>query len=82
MANEKSGKKPDVHVTPKGDQWAVIREGSNRASSLHDTQAEAEKKGKETARRDKTEFHLHDRQGQVRDRSSYGNDPNPPKDKN
>ena len=80
LANKKSGKKPDVHVTPKGGQWAVMREGNERASSLHDTQAQAAEKGKEIARKDKTEFHLHDRQGQVRDRISYGNDPNPPKD--
>ena len=63
-----------VHFTPCGDRWAVVREGSERASSLHDTQAQAEKKGRETARRDKTEFYLHDRQGQIRERDSYGSD--------
>ena len=65
-------RKKGVHVTPRGDRWAVVREGSERASSLHDTQAQAEKKGRETARRDKTEFYLHDRQGQIRERNSYG----------
>lgn len=25
------------------------------------------------------EFHLHNRQGQIRERDSYGNDPYPPK---
>ena len=67
-------RKKGVHVTPRGDRWAVVREGSERASSLHDTQAQAEKKGRETARRDKTEFYLHDRQGQIRERDSYGSD--------
>ena len=68
-------KKKGVHVTPRGDKWAVVREGSDRASSLHDTQEQAEKKGRETARRDKTEFYLHNQQGQIRERDSYGSDP-------
>ena len=71
--------KRGVHVTPRGDKWAVVREGSERASSLHDTQAQAEKKGRDTARRDKTEFYLHNQQGQIRERNSYGSDPRPSK---
>ena len=69
-----AAKKKGVHVTPRGDKWAVVREGSERASSLHDTQEQAEKKGRETARRDKTEFYLHNQQGQIRERASYGSD--------
>ncbi len=67
-------KKRGVHVTPRGDKWAVVREGSERASSLHDTQKQAEKKGRETARREKVEFYLHNRQGEIRERESYGPD--------
>jgi hypothetical protein len=68
-------KKKGVHVTPRGNKWAVIREGNERATSLHDTQKQAEKKGRETARRDKTEFYLHNQQGEIRERDSYGSDP-------
>jgi hypothetical protein len=71
--------KKNVHVTPHGDKWAVMREGNKRASSLHDTQKQAEKKGRETARKDKTEFFLHNRQGNIRQRDSYGHDPFPPR---
>ncbi len=71
--------KKNVHVTPHGDKWAVKREGNERASSLHATQKEAENKGREAARKDKTEFFLHNRQGEIRERDSYGNDPYPPK---
>lgn len=70
--------KKNVHVTPQGDKWAVKREGSQRASSLHDTQKEAEKRGRQTARNDKSEFVLHGKQGQIRERDSYGSDPYPP----
>jgi Uncharacterized protein conserved in bacteria (DUF2188) len=69
-----------VHVVPQGDRWTVKREGAQRASSLHDTQAEAEKAGRPLARTDQTEFYLHGRDGQIREKDSYGNDPNPPKD--
>jgi Uncharacterized protein conserved in bacteria (DUF2188) len=72
-------KKKPVHVTPREDGWAVIREGNERASSVHRTQKEAEKKGRQTARNDKTEFYLHNRKGAIRERDSYGNDPHPPK---
>jgi Uncharacterized protein conserved in bacteria (DUF2188) len=74
------GKGKPVHVVPRGDRWAVEREDAKRASSLHDTQAEAEKAGRPLARADQTEFYLHGRNGQIRERDSYGNDPNPPKD--
>ena len=69
-----------VHVVPRGDRWAVDREGSQRATSLHDTQAEAERAGRPLARADEIEFFLHGRDGQIRERDSYGHDPNPPKD--
>jgi Uncharacterized protein conserved in bacteria (DUF2188) len=64
-------KKP-VHVTPREDGWAVMREGNQRASSVHATQKEAEKAGRQAARKDKTEFVLHNRQGEIRQRDSYG----------
>jgi Uncharacterized protein conserved in bacteria (DUF2188) len=69
-----------VHVVPHDDRWAVKREGNERATSLHGTQAQAEQAGRPIARADETEFFLHGRDGQIRERDSYGHDPNPPKD--
>jgi hypothetical protein len=68
-------KPKNVHVTPRDDGWAVMREGNQRASSVHPTQKEAEKVGRQAARKDQTEFFLHNRQGAIRQRDSYGNDP-------
>jgi hypothetical protein len=70
-----------VHVVPRDERWAVEREGNSRASSLHDTQSGAERAGRPTAKADKTEFLLHGRDGRIRQRDSYGNDPYPPKDR-
>ncbi|WP_231587769.1 DUF2188 domain-containing protein [Microbacterium oxydans] len=33
--------KDGQHVTPRGDKWASQRAGASRASSLHDSQAQA-----------------------------------------
>jgi hypothetical protein len=69
----------NIHVVPRDGRWAVEREDSQRASSLHDTQAEAETAGRVTARREQVEFYLHGRNGQIRERDSYGDDPYPPR---
>jgi hypothetical protein len=64
--------KPPVHVEPREDGWGVIREGNERATSLHPTQAEAEKEGRAIARREGTAFFLLARDGSVREQISYG----------
>jgi len=37
--------------------------------------------GKELAKKDKVEFIPHGKDGKIQNPNSYGNDPNPPKDK-
>jgi Uncharacterized protein conserved in bacteria (DUF2188) len=73
--------KPRVHIVPHGNDWAVRREGNDRASSVHPTQREAQDAGRPAAQRDHTELVTHDRHGRIRDSDSYGNDPFPPEDK-
>jgi hypothetical protein len=71
--------KKDVHVTPRSEGgWGVGREGAQRQSSLHDSQAAAAAEGRWLARQDSVEFNLHGRDGQIRQKDSYGNDPNLP----
>jgi sporulation protein YlmC with PRC-barrel domain len=65
-------KQPSVHVERRDDGWAVIREGTQRATSVYPTQAEAAKEGRHIARRDRTEFFLHAQDGKIREHSSYG----------
>jgi uncharacterized protein YdaT len=71
----------DIHVVPQGDQWAVKKEGAERASSLHDTQGDAIQQARDTAQRERCEVVIHRSNGQIRDSDSYGSDPHPPKDK-
>jgi len=53
----------------------VKREGAKRASSLHATKEEAVQRATATAKREHTELEIHNRDGKIADRSSYGNDP-------
>jgi hypothetical protein len=68
------------HVVPHGDSWAVRVEGSARVSSTHDTQQEAIDSAIPGAKRDGGEVVIHRPDGRIRDKDSYGPDPNPPKD--
>jgi hypothetical protein len=70
------------HVVPSmSGGWAVRNSGSIRASRLFDTQSEAVEFGRKAAKKEATEIFIHRRDGTVQSRSSYGNDPFPPRDK-
>lgn len=69
----------NVHVVPHGDGWQVKPEGSPAVSN-HRTQGAAEKSAKPIARQNESEVVIHRPNGQIRDKDSFGNDPNPPTD--
>ena len=69
----------DVHTVTDGNKWTNKVGGQKRGQ--HETQEEAAKAGRELARENKSEHHLHGRNGQIRERRSYGNDPYPPADR-
>ena len=70
-----SGGARPVHVVPREGEWVVEREGATRASSRHSTQAGAEERARAVARREGAELVVHGRDGRIRQRDSYGNDP-------
>lgn len=72
-------KKTNLDIVPRDGQWAVVREGAQRDSSHHSTQAEAINVGRATAQRDHVELLVHGRDGQIRERDSHGHDPFPPR---
>ena len=55
--------------------WANEVEGGDRASSVHATKDEAVKRGRELAIAAKTEHVIHNMDGTIASRNSYGNDP-------
>lgn len=70
--------KPSVAITPRRDgRWAVKRDGAKRASSLHDTRRAAEAVGRAIAEREKTQFVLLGRAGDIQRRDDYATDTRP-----
>jgi hypothetical protein len=65
---------PAVHIEQRDDAWIVVREGNQRATSVHPTQSEAAASGRELARRDGAEFFLHGTDGRVREHHDYRGD--------
>jgi len=81
MSNKSRSHRP-IHVVPHGDGgWATRREGADRVGSTHGTQGSAIEAGRDRARREHTELFIHGRDGRIRDRDSFGNDPFPPRDR-
>lgn len=72
-------KEKDVLVYKHGDKWAAKSEGSSRAAGVYDTQAEAIERGRRMAMNNSSELSIQGRDGKIRDKRSYGNDPYPPR---
>ena len=71
--------KKNQHVVPHSAGWAVKGAGNQRASSVHPTQSDAIAAARDAAMKGQSELLIHGRDGQIRDRSTYGKDPYPPK---
>ena len=68
------------HVTPHpAGGWQVKGEGNSRATVRTETQKEAQDRAISIARNQQSEVFTHGRNGRIRERNSYGNDPYPPK---
>jgi hypothetical protein len=63
------------HVVPNGNQWAVKGAENVKATRVVDTQQEAIKIAREIAINQQSELIVHGKNGQIREKNSYGNDP-------
>lgn len=70
--------KKSQHVVPLGNGWAVLAEGRKTASVITTRQSEAISYAKDVAKKQRAEVIIHGRDGKIRERNSYGNDPYPP----
>lgn len=71
--------KKNQHVVPHERGWAVKRAGDPRTSSVHNTQRETIIAARKAAIRRGSEMVVHGKNGRIRERSTYGSDPFPPK---
>jgi hypothetical protein len=72
--------KKNLHVTPHEDGWAVRGAGNEKATSIFRTQREAIAAARRIAENQRSELIVHGRNGRIRSKDSFGNDPLPPRD--
>ena len=65
----------NVHVVKHPKGWAAKVAGNQKATKVTSTQKEAEKVAIKIATNQKSEVLIHGRDGKIRDKNSYGNDP-------
>jgi hypothetical protein len=63
-----------VHTVYKDGEWVNEIEGGDEVSR-HATKDEAVERGRELARQGQTEHVIHNQDGTIAERNSYGNDP-------
>jgi len=73
--------KSNQHVVPHNNDWAVRGEGNQKVTSIHQTQQEAIESARNIAINNRSEVVIHRPDGTIRDKDSYGHDPNPPRDR-
>ena len=66
-------------MVPHKDGWAVKGAGNEKATSVHTTQQQAIDAARGIAQNQQSELLVHGRNGQIRERDSFGHDPFPPK---
>ena len=68
-----------IHITPHKDGWQSKTAGNSRATKVCTTQQECIDFGTAQAKRNGSELYIHNKQGRIREKNSFGNDPYPPK---
>lgn len=70
MANNKQ-----IHTVPRPVGWGNLGAGASRVSKIYPTKAEAQAAGRQTAINQKAEHIIHNLDGKIASRNSYGHDP-------
>lgn len=68
------------HVTPHPNGgWQVKGAGNKKATVIVNTQSKARTIARDLAIKNQSELVVHGKNGRIREKNSYGNDPYPPK---
>lgn len=71
-------KNKDQHVVPVKSGWAVKGEGNKRNTAITKRKDEAIVRARKIAINQKSELVIHGKDGKIKDKDSFGNDPHPP----
>ena len=72
-------KNKQIHTVPRPGGWGNKRSGASKVPKIYPTKAKAQTAGRKTAISQKAERIIHNKNGQIGIRNSYGKDPHPPK---
>lgn len=69
--------KPNIHTTynQQARNWRNVSEGATRPAKTYETKQEAQAAGRQTAQNRGVEHIIHNQNGQIGSRNSYGHDP-------
>lgn len=67
------------HVVPSNGEWAVKKANSDRVTKIFDSQRAAITHAIKIAINQKSELVVHGRNGQIKEKNSYGKDAFPPR---
>lgn len=71
-----SKKRSVIHVLPTKEGWGVKRESAERASSTHETKAEAIERAREMAKSERpSQVKIRGHDGRLQTEHTYGQDP-------
>jgi len=75
--------KKNIHTVFNKERkmWETKKEGQEEPLASSHTKEKAEEKSVKLAKELKVEHVIHNKDGKISDKDSYGNDPVPPKDK-
>lgn len=68
-----------IHTVRRAGGWGNIKAGGSKASKIYSTKTAAQAAGRKTAINQKAEHIIHNMNGRIGSRNSYGNDPHPPR---
>ena len=68
-----------IHTVPRSGSWGNKSSGASGVAKVYPTKAEAQAAGRKTAISQKAKHIIHNKNGKIGARNSYGNDPHPPK---
>lgn len=67
------------HVIPHNGEWAIKAAGNDKVTKVVETQKEAIEIAREISINQESELFIHRKNGQIRERNTYGQDDYPPK---
>lgn len=68
-----------IHTVRRPGGWGNLSAGASKVPKIYATKAEAQSAGRKTAINQHAEHIIHNENGKIGSRNSYGKDPFPPK---